>query len=346
MAIAPIWKDYFVNLGSSDSISFRIKVGDSQGEVIYSGRSHKRPGQEDNVIRINDICADFLHNTLPTLSMIEFSALSFPLSFVVEAYLEDDEEWDEADVVQFTNDWSYDDSFNPETMGLSFPVNGRIDARQFLVYTAYNASMITATITFQDGTSIPVYLPVEISADFNADFNLDFARSVRAASSGTAVFDLSEYAEYGDVASVTIDGRTWEVVTDCGKWALYYVNAFGGWDSLLIEGHVSFRDELTRHTRELEYDNRNVSSRGTHNFLNELTRVFTLHTSWMSDEESSRMHHLLNSTEVYLCDINQGQMLPVVLNNTTTDYKTYKGNGGRLVNYTIEATLAQDRIRR
>ena len=340
MAIAPIWKDYFVTLGMRAVIPFRIRVQDQNGDIIYNGKSHIKPGETNNSIRINDICADYLTNALPALSQAEFSALSFPLNFVVETFLE---YWTIAGQVQFMNDWSYDDSYNPATMGMSFPVNGRIDSRQWLVYTAYNASTITATLTFTDGTTYQVIIPVEISADFSDDFNTDFARSARAAGSGTAVFDLSAW---DNVASVTINGKTWEVVTDCREWVVYYVNAYGGWDSLLIEGNTIETDSLKRHTREMEYDNRSIQNRGTQNYVNEITKSFTLHTSWLSDDESARMHHLLNSTEVYLYNINSGDMIPVILNNTTTEYKTYKGNGGRLVNYTIDATLAQDRIRR
>ena len=340
MAIAPIWKDYFVTLGTGVVIPFRIRVQDQSGDIIYNGKSHIKPGKTNNSIRINDICADYLTNALPALSQAEFSALSFPLNFVVEAFLQD---WNIAGQVQFMNDWSYDDSYNPATMGMSFPVNGRIDSRQWLVYTAYNASTITATLTFTDGTTSQVIIPVEISADFSDDFNTDFARSARAAGSGTAVFDLSAW---DNVASVTINGKTWEVVTDCKEWVVYYVNAYGGWDSLLIEGNTIETDSLKRHTREMEYDNRSIQNRGTQNYVNEITKSYTLHTSWMSDSESLRMHHLLNSPEVYLFNINTGDMIPVVLNNTTTEFKTYKNNGGRLVNYTIDATLAQERIRR
>ena len=347
MAIAPIWKDYFVTLGMRAVIPFRIRVQDQNGNIIYNGKSHIKPGETNNSIRINDICADYLTNALPALSQAEFSALSFPLNFVVETFLE---YWTIAGQVQFMNDWSYDDSYNPATMGMSFPVNGRIDSRQWLVFTAYNASTITATLTFTDGTTSQVIIPVEISADFNYDrfpdegiFNTDFARSARAAGSGTAVFDLSAW---NNVASVTINGKTWEVVTDCREWVVYYVNAYGGWDSLLIEGNTIETDSLKRHTREMEYDNRSIQNRGTQNYVNEITKSYTLHTSWMSDAESLRMHHLLNSPEVYLFNINTGDMIPVTLNNTKTEFKTYKNNGGRLVNYTIDATLAQERIRR
>lgn len=354
MAIAPIWKDHFVTLGGGDVIPFRIRVQDQSGDIIYNGKSHIKPGETNNSIRINDICADYLTNALPALSQAEFSELSFPLNFVVEAFLQtaqdEDPDWEDVGEVQFMNDWSYDDSYNPATMGMSFPVNGRIDSRQWLVFTAYNASTITATLTFTDGTTSQVIIPIEIQADFNYDrfpdegiFNTDFARSARAAGSGTAVFDLSAW---DNVASVTINGREFQVVTDCKEWVVYYVNAYGGWDSLLIEGNTIETDSLKRYTREMEYDNRSIQNRGTQNYVNEITKSYTLHTSWMSDAESLRMHHLLNSTEVYLFNINTGDMFPVVLNNTTTEFKTYKNNGGRMVNYTIDATLAQDRIRR
>ena len=71
-----------------------------------------------------------------------------------------------------------------------------------------------------------------------------------------------------------------------------------------------------------------------------------LHTSWMSDESSLRMHHLMNSIDVYLYDIVTGQMIPVVVDDMECKYKTFKGEGGKMVNYAINVTIAHDRIRR
>lgn len=45
MAIAPIWKDYFVTLGMRTVIPFRIRVQDQNGDIIYNGKSHKKPGK-------------------------------------------------------------------------------------------------------------------------------------------------------------------------------------------------------------------------------------------------------------------------------------------------------------
>lgn len=334
----PIWKDYYVNLGTAESVQFRILVGEN---VIYTGKAYKRPGQSNNQIRINDICADYLENVFPTLSQSAFTGVNQPMSFVVQTL--SGTTWTTKATVQFDNNWSYDYDYNPATMGMAFPVNNRVDIRQWVVFTAYNASTITATIRLSNGSSFNVIIPVKISDDFNDDFNMDFSQSVRAAQTGTAVFDLSKW---GDVESITIGNKTFEVVNTCSRYALYYVNAYGGWDSLLIEGNHSEVDNLTRHTRETECANRNVQSRGKHNYVNEIVKSLTLHTSWLSDDQSSRMHHLLNSTEVFLYDMEKGQMIPVVLTNTTTEYKTYMSNGGKLVNYAIEVECANTRLRR
>lgn len=333
----PIWKDYYVNLGTAESIQFRILVGE---DVIYTGKAYKRPGQSYNLIRINDICADFLENVFPKLVGTTFTEAEY-VSFVVQMLIGG--AWATQVTVQFDNDWSYDYDFNPATMGMCFPVNGHIDLRQWVVFTAYNAKTITATIKLANGDSFDVLIPVKISDDFNADFNNDFSQSVRAAQTGTAVFDLSKF---GNVESVTIGNKTFKIVNTCSRYALYYVNAYGGWDSFLIEGNHMVSDNITRHTRETEYDNRSIQNRGKHNYVNEIVKSMTLHTSWLSDEESLRMHHLLNSTEVYLYDMETKQMIPVILSNSTTDYKTYKSNGGKLVNYAIEVEYANTRLRR
>lgn len=339
MAI-PIWKDKFVSLGNADSYDFRI-VADADN-VIYSGKANKRPGETTINIRINDICADYLHNNLPAMIQRGFTANGSVVSFYVQKYVSN--AWTTAEVVEFYNDWSYDPSHNPATMGLAAPINGKIDRRMWLLYTTQSESMVTATIHLTDGTSFNVYIPVEITADFNFDYNDDFSiEDVRDIQPGSIALDLSQWQ---NLDYITIGATRYDVVDFCNEWALYYVNAHGGWDALLIEGNTTQRDNLTRYTRKVEYDNRDSRNRGTENYLNEISKVFTLHTSWLHDDEAERMHHLLNSTNVYLYNINYGKLVPVVLNNTTTEYKTYKSNGGRLVNYTIEATIAQDMIRR
>ena len=331
----PIWKDYYVDLNSlNDFEEFRILCN---GEVIYTGKAYRRPDSNAILIRINEICADYLklgwnYADMPTFE-VQTKYISVSQGF----------QWNTIDSVTFLNDWSYDYNYDPTTMGMAFPVNGILDRRQWVLYTAYDTDTISVSVKVVGGGSFKVFIPLAISDDFNEDFNLDFSHSLRNQNSGTAVFDMSNW---GEVESITIGDKVFKVVDSCSRYVLYYTNAYGGWDSLLIEGNYSETDNLTRHTRETEYDNRNIQNRGVYNYANEISKTITLHTSWLSDDESSRMHHLLNSTNVYLGDIRTGEMIPVIITDTITEHKTYKGNGGKLVNYAINVSVANNRVRR
>ena len=76
MAVAPIWKDHYVTLGTGDVMQYRIRIQDQAGEIIYNGTSHKKPGSTENYIRINDICADYLTNALPFSLESSFNLLA------------------------------------------------------------------------------------------------------------------------------------------------------------------------------------------------------------------------------------------------------------------------------
>jgi hypothetical protein len=335
MGAYPIWLDYYVNFGSAESVQYRILCNN---DLVYSGKAWIKPGENNILVRINDICADYINNVLPTLG-VTFTTNEPPLFRI--------QKWDGSGYVahtsvSFYNNWSYDYDFDPHD-NLSFPINGRLDPRQWIVYTAYEASEFRARVIKNNGEYFFVTIPVGLSDDFNSDFNSDFCKMV-ATRAGTAVFNLSKYGS--DIKRVEIDGKKYEMTDKCNRYALYYTNAYGGWDSLLIEGNHVESDDVTRHTRDVEYNNKSIQNRGRKNYVNEVSRRLTLHTSWMSDEQSLKMHHLLNSAEVYLYDITTDQMIPVVLTNGTSEYKTYKSNGNKLVNYTIEVALANDRIRR
>lgn len=337
----PIWKDAFVTLGTGDSILYRVILSDTS-EVIYSGKAYKRPGETNITARVNDICADYMVNVLPYLSQAEFTRINLPVTFLVQTS-SDGSAWTTQSTLQFINDWSYDYGYDPATMGMSFPINGRIDSRMPIVWTGLNVSQVTVTVYETNGSSYQVIIPVEISNDFNADFNSDFSRSVRSAGSGTAVFYPTAWV---NVDRIVIGNSTFKVVTSCARYAIYYVNAYGGWDSFLIEGNSLEADTLKRYTREVVYDNRDIQNRGIHNYVNEVTKGFTFHTGWLLHDQGERMHHLINSTDVYMYDIASQEMIPVTIPTTTCEYKTFKNQGNRLVNYAIQVEVAQNRIRR
>ena len=338
----PIWKDYTVTIANNvASAPFVIREG-AGGTVIYSGTAYTRPGQTDPEVRINDICADYLENTFPVLvagmSPADIALLSLPLQFDIE-----DGNGTVLDSVEFYDDWSYDPTFDVATMPLSAPVNGRIDCRQWIPCTVLGGSDVTAVLTFEDGSTQTVIFPLEVQADFNLDYNEDFAISVLLSGSGTAVFDLSQWS---NVVSVELNGvTTYEVVGCCYRYALLYRNAYGGWDTFLVEGNDLEADALTHYNTGQSYNNASGRERGTRNYVNDIRKGWTFHTGLLTDEQAGRMHHLLNSVDVYLQDLAAGTIAPVVLTGTETQYKRY-ANGRRMAEYTITAELAQERVRR
>ena len=332
-----LWRDYYVDFGDVDSSRYSIELSDTS-EVIYSGVAYRRPGEASLKVRINDICADYIANVLPQLGMAEFTQLSLPLSFDVR-----DSEDEILDTVQFINDWSYDKDFNPDTMGLTHPINGRVDKNGVILWTGLNVSEVSVDFTTIDGLSYSITMPVEISGDFSIDYNEDFSRGARSAGSGTLALDLSQYP---DVDTISIEGITWKVARSCNRYTLLYVNAYGGWDTFLIEGNDKETDQITRFSREVEYDNNFASNRGKDNYLNEVSKGWQLTTGWLADDESKRMHHLVESTDVYLYDMVGAQLIPVTIKTSNLDYKTYTNNGRRFVNYTISVDEAKTRIRR
>jgi hypothetical protein len=339
--VQPIWKNYFVNLGSEESVEYVISYDSGDGlTAVYSGRAWKRPGEQSVSICINNVCEDWLNNTFPSLSE-SFKRQNVLVEFVVQK-ISMAGVYSEVARVRFINDWSYDANHDPEESGLAAPINGKVDARQWLLWTGIDVPLIEVKVTLTNGESFVRYVPTGVSADFSSDYNQDFSHtniSDPSSGSGTAVFKISQW---GDVANVAIKGKRYDVVHSCSRYVLYYHNAYGGWDSLLIEGAASEEDSLTRYSMSKA----GVYDRQKSNYLNEIEKKMTLHTSWLSDEQSLRMHHLLNSTDVYLHDLEKDVILPAVLNNSSTPYKTYKGEGGKLVNYAIEITIAQTRKRR
>lgn len=318
MALIPIWKDKVVDLLMA-SVEFRIRTG---GETIYSGKSIARPGETSAKVRVNDICADYLVNALPTITDRTFTSFGLQ-AFSVQK--KSGGSWSPVESIDFYNDWSYDYGFTGDV--LSAPINGKVTKDMFILYSKKNISAnISAVYRKNDGTTTTRTTTISPTPDH-----------------GTCCFDAGAVSSANRVA---ISGTYYPIVADCYKFALYYVNAYGGWDQLLVEGNDIETDTLDRHIREQEYDNTNIVNRGKVNYVNEVTKSWTLNTGLLNDDEASRMHHLINSPLVYLCDIVSSTFIPVVITTNTCEYKTYKNQGNRMFNYQLGIELAQNRIRR
>ena len=354
----PLWQD--MRIGVQTGNFYVYKGGDSQtGTLVYSGHASLYPGSTGPAARAYVRLNDILYSNMDRVELPDFiNTNQFVNAEFTTLFVAYDGPTQVRMSQRFINDWSYDYDFNYETeyKNISSPINGRFGQSQRLVYSVHGVSSLSVIIMYDDGDYETIQLFGTVSGgDFNNDFNGDFlikSGSGGKTQDGIVFIDLDNYpgAVQATVRMTRTDGtettETFTASDTCSRYVLYYLNAYGGWDFLLLEGTCTESDELTRHNSARDYSNTLSKNRGTFNFCNEIVKSWTLRTGWMTDRQSQRMHHVLNSTDVYLYDMETRLLLPVILTRTQTDYKTYKSEGNRLFNYEIAAQLAQQRQRR
>lgn len=337
----PIWKDKDVTLASSvapgASVLYRIRAYSST--TIFQGRAYATPGLgTDIVVRINDICADYLlrNDGWGIDAGHPYGYRQCYVPFQVQVYNTGTSSWDTISTVTFLPDWSYDYSYNPSSDGCNFPISDILIPGQLLPGSAVGGSV---NVTIYNATA---------TGDFNLDFNADFLLEGETestvewsgANEGHSHWLNLRYSP--NAVKVSFGGRTWKVGGGCHQYALYYINAYGYWDTLAVQANTDEADTLTRHTYEQDYSNTKTYGRGKWNHVNELKHTYTFHTHPLVESSSLLMHHLLNSPLVYLHDVGANVVYPITLTDTTTDYK----KGCKLFTYTFKAELAQERVRR
>ena len=145
----------------------------------------------------------------------------------------------------------------------------------------------------------------------------------------------------GAVSGITTQIGNVATGNSCGEIALYYKNRKGGWDSFLIEGNWTKKDEYTKYTYNRSFNNNTLEfENGTYH--SQIITSYQLVTGWLNDQESENLaFNLLSSNEVYLHNLCEDKVYPVVITDNTAIYKTYKNNSRKLVNYTINCEESQ-----
>ena len=130
----------------------------------------------------------------------------------------------------------------------------------------------------------------------------------------------------------------------CGRYGITYLNKRGGYDFFLFEGKCSKSEDYEIYKYNKTYDN-NYNGFGSTRYQNVTTTKYTLNTGWLSEEESYRFaKHVVGSNQVWLQDLETGKTRPVVITNTSTDYKEH--NGKTPINYTLTVINSQEEVRK
>lgn len=132
----------------------------------------------------------------------------------------------------------------------------------------------------------------------------------------------------------------------CAPYILYYLNSYGGWDAFVIEGTVIKRDSITSYMTDRSYKNTTLQFE-TNKYTNEIKTSYELNTGLLSDEESANVaKNLVGSLKVYMHNLQEGWIKPVIITDSSVTYQTYETNGKKLSQYRINITLSQSKLRK
>lgn len=318
-----IWEDYkivFENVG--DIVPYTIKV---DGEVVYKGRAYALIGEGAPYIYLNRIVQDYLSSKVDGLvSDGDVKAQPHYLRVASVEY------GDKAVAESFINDYSYDYRVRSEGVQLlSKPMSNVVDCRQLLVTTFANF-----------GGAQPVELVDGVGTSL---------AEVSEGRCNTFVYNLNGGYEGESISLVANQGydilATYDVRRTCATHALYYLNAYGGYDHMLIRGNVVRSEDYAR--TEITRDIANTTYKhGRQYIANDVQTKWRLHTDYLTDEQWLLTHHLLGSTDVYLHNLETGELTPIVITSNSAEFKTYRNQGRKKSYLTIECEASVKKMRK
>lgn len=140
-------------------------------------------------------------------------------------------------------------------------------------------------------------------------------------------------------------GLGYDKLARCANYAIYYRNIYGGWDSYLVEGGGKKTDNYTTFQTDMIFRNDSLDFE-TNKYVQEIKTTYDLTTGMMTDVESENFaRNLLGSTKVYLHDLVEDKVIPVVIDDKSVTYQTYTSNGMKLSQYKFKLTESQHKTR-
>ena len=322
----PIWKDVEFSFGGVPIANYTIWKGNN---LIFSGRSCMRPNATSNTILVNKVCQNYLSQPELDLNSVSVSYALTPF------YLKNEAGTTTYKTYYFVNDWSYSDYFN--TGLLSHPIRDEkyIYRNQWCPFTIFGLSGSTVSYGIK-------YDPNKKDEYGNAfqDYNgFETARNEVY----TEYFKALRNYNYA-VDSIYIGNTTYKMKDDCNvEYVLYYVNPWGGYDWFPIKGRVTQYDDVTQYTYTQNYNNTTLQF-GRARYLSEIKKNYVLNSGWLNADESTRMWYLLESNIVYLHNLRENKIYPVIIKDTKVEEKKRTILSSR-INYVINVELSQIRER-
>lgn len=338
MANIPIWKDQPTTNAVNGRFDIGVAVSGGGAGIAHTGRT----ASAEHLV-LNDIAEPYLAQKFPTSAPTSYVDM-YTGSALVDVRTGDPMNPTILETNTYFLDWSYDDT---RTMASrkSDPITGRFDARQVIICTKSDPNVTAAKIYGyrDDGTGGKVTIKTtSTSAVYSYNYIIDMMATAHLSYRQIWFEDGANAVHYDRIARA---GRGY-VPNLCSRYVLYYVNAFGGWDSIVMEGNCKYFEDYTPADFIASRLNPTANAANVVRYRNEVARRWSLNTGLLTEAEAAKMYHLLGSRMVYLVDFGEGYVgaaslahaIPVNITNSGYERYLYKADGVK--SYTIEVTAA------
>lgn len=145
--------------------------------------------------------------------------------------------------------------------------------------------------------------------------------------------------------TLTINGVTYDC-NYCGEFGIYYVGRNGGWNAFLFEGPCKQIDKLTDHKYNRAVNNTTINFENN-KYRVDITPTYELTTGLLSDEESELFaKDVISTPKLYLHNLKTNEIIPAVVVDSQAEYKTFRNQGRKFVQYTLTVEESQTKYRR
>ena len=316
----PTWQDVFVPIprisDDENNITYSVSVMNNETgeyEVVYRGNAVFT--DKDPEINITEIVRDYVEDNIDISGEAGYTQ-KIDLTKVM---LNTGEEGDNLVAsLYYYYDYSFDKDFK---LTRNMPILNYFDVRQNIFLSFLNLSGETNIIRISASGRL-----LRLRLDTPGIFHNKLAHH-----EGNIIVNAPD-------KSTTLTSKN-----TCAKYAIYYLNPLGGWDQLLIEGKVVKTIKLENKSYKRNFDNNTNEFENKH-YLKNLTTSYKLTTGYLTDAQAKLMPNLIETTKAYLFELDTNNYIPVLINTTSVDIKTYRNQGRKLFTYTIEVQESQNKF--
>ena len=332
-----IWQDIECSFPSSNLTEFEL-CDDETDAVLYRGSAYPINGICN--LNLREIMANYIS------ADIQFLSVDTPIpSRSIGKYFYDNNSSKvfyvkvDNEIIQtfhvvynWTFDQNYMDKLVNEYVYLNKPIQRLIDDRQYCFLSRFHFYEVHDLRDEDTLTAVIPYMGVIFTAPL-------ISQTTKINNVSFKIPHGAAHQEKVNKMEIRVNSQVADTFDICygnnHKYCLYYINKWGGVDWFLFSDVA--KESRTISNEKAKFGNRNKI------YSKNIKQNWTLKTGLLKDWQSKLMPNMLESTCLYLHDLESDEIFPVNITDSKYDIKTIRNNGRKFYNYTINVESQLDR---